>query len=606
MNLKKIIADFAGLNENQLLVSASADRGDFCFPCFSLAKEQKQNPKIIAENLANQYSLKKNDYIEKVEALSGYVNFFLKKEALAEKIIDNVQTEYKLSNIGDGKTVCVEYCSANLAKYLHIGHFSTTIIGESINRIYKALGYNVVRINYLGDYGTPFGKMVVAVQKWSSVNEIKKKGVDKIQSLYVEFSKKEAENTNNTFQINFNFFVKDYSTQYSNSINQIKDYLFQDDEYTLSLNQDEKEDFMEEARKASKMIEDKKGEEYEIYKNIIKIAIDETKDILNKFDITFDDWNGESYYSDKINDKTFDLLNKKIASFSDKTIIIDLSNFNLGTTVLRRSDGGSVYITRDLCAVDDRFEKYHFDEMLYVVAVQQKLHFEQLFKICELENCPFANKLKHVSFGMFSTPEGKIASRKGKQAILKDILQTAEDKAMDVIKDRNFEIENKNVVAKKVARSSLAFSVLKIERNRDKIFDLQKSISFDGETAPYLLYTNARTYSILRKYEKINKNIEIKANEKYKEIYIKHFGIIKTINDFDKKVIEAKEKCEPAIIAKELLNLAQDFNKLYNEIKIIDESDLYTTSKLISLVKAVQNTFKVGLPLVVVDNVQEM
>lgn len=558
MNFKKELANFAEVEENNILVSPKIEMGDFCLPCFQYAKIQHKPPDVIANELKEKLFLKKNFLIDRIETIGGYLNFFLNKKMVAKKVLETkTDFNFEYKNYGLDKTVCIDYCSANLAKYLHIGHMSTTMIGESLHRIYSALGYKVVRINYLGDYGTPFGKMVVAIQLWGNIEEIKQKGIDAIQNLYVKFSANE----------------------------------------TVEL--------MEKARYASKCIEDKIGEEHEIYKVIIDISIKECKRIIDLIGIDFDDWHGESFYDDQIENQLKELEKSGISHEENGATIVDLSKQDLSVAVVKRSDGGSTYIIRDLCAVQDRYNRYNFDEMLYVVAVQQKLHFSQLFKICSLLGKPYADRLQHISFGMFSTPEGKIASRKGKQAIFVDIFKTALDKASEVIKDKEFKFESKTNVAKKVALGAIAFSILKVERNKDKVFDLQSAISFDGETAPYLQYTYARCCSLLRKFTALEKS-DNGSIEKLDEIYETYFEIFKICNNFDQVILSSKEKAEPCFIARELLNLAQVFNKFYNEIKILDNDNYNLSEKLIQIVRMVKNLFEFALPLVMVSPVSEM
>ncbi|MDD4815970.1 MAG: arginine--tRNA ligase [Clostridia bacterium] len=561
MEFKNELAKFAEVNENQILVSPKKEMGDFCLPCFEFAKLFKKPPNIIAKEYLQKLNTKTSNLIGKMEVVGGYLNFFLNKNLITKEILKTfADFDFKYKNIGKGKTVCIDYCSANLAKYLHIGHMSTTVIGESLQRIYKTLGYKVIKINFLGDYGTPFGKMIVAIKLWGDIEDIKNRGIDAIQDLYVKFASNETE------------------------------------------------ELMEKARFASKCVEDKVGEEYKIYKLIIDISIRECKRIINLIGIDFDDWRGESYYNDKMQPILNELQEKNITKVENGATIVDLNDFDLSVAVIKRTDGGSMYITRDLCAVEDRYKLYDFDEMLYVVAVQQKLHFAQLFKVAELLKKSYANKLKHISFGMFSTPEGKIASRKGKQAIFVDIYKSACDSANEIIKDKTFQYENKSTVAHKVAKSAISFSILKVERSKDKIFDLAKAISFDGETAPYLQYTYARCCSLIRNFEKLEKNCNTNINnkEKLNEIYQNYFDIFKIANSFQDTVLQAKDKAEPCLIARELLDLAQVFNKFYNEIKILDNNNFKLSKDLMEIVKMVKTVLEFGLPLVLVDIVSEM
>lgn len=557
MNLKQIIADFAEIDESKVLLAPKPDLGDFCIPCFDIAKKLGRNPNEVANEWKDHLFQKNNHMIEGIKVVGGYLNFYINKSLFAKKLIgEDFSFAYKEK--GKGKTVCIEYCSANLAKYLHIGHMSTTFIGESLRRIYSSMGYNVVRINYLGDYGTPFGKMVVAIQKWGDIESVKEKGVDEIQALYVRFS------------------------------------------------QNENEELMALARNASKKIEMQEGEEFEIYKLIVKISIQECKRLMELIGVDFDDWRGESYYKDKLESVVDELHYHSISKESEGAEIVDLTEFNKGVAVVKRKDGASVYLTRDLCAVEDRFNIYNFDEMLYVVAIQQKLYFEQLGKICELLNKPYANRLKHVSYGMFSTPEGKIASRQGKQAIFIDMFDKAFNNAKEILKDKNLSYEDKDEVAKKVAIGAIAFSILKVERNKDKVFELEKAISFDGETAPYLQYTYARTCSLIRKFEELSVPDSACCDDDLDDVYQEIYPMLKLINDFSDIVNLAHETLEPSVIAKNLIDIAQFFNAFYNSHKILDSQNPEKTKDLMKVVKLVNSVLRFGMPLVIVEPIQEM
>ncbi len=588
LNIKQLIADFVGCDIQQLTVAPKLEMGDFSLPCFAMAKEKKVSPNIIAEGLKKELITKLPPFIKDIQTIGGYLNFYLNRNIISQLILINSFLPFQFSSMGQNKTVCIEYCSPNLAKYMHIGHVANLVIGESLRRIYEYLGFNVKRICYVGDYGTPFGKMVVAIKKWSDIEKIKTGGIDEIQNLYIKFAQNEVEN----------------------------------------------ESLIEEARNASKEIEDKKGQSYEIYKEIINIAIAECKRVVKLMDVEFDDWRGESTYSNAIENVLKELQEKNISHKENGAQIVNLEEYGLHIAVVQRSDGGSVYLTRDICAAEDRFKKYNFDKMLYVVASEQKLHFSQLFKILELMDKKYSKNLQHITYGLFSMKEGKISSRKGKQALFVDLLKEGEDSAYNFVKDKNFILENKESVVKKVARSSIAFSVLKVERNKDKVFDKEKTISFDGETAPYIQYTYARCCSLIRKYENLslqnktenkteNKAIQellkldniLKISEylkertvenKLQEVYEKNFYLFKKIYQIDEAIVDAYKKNEPYILAREILDLCQEFNKLYHEVKIIDENNLNLTEQLIEIVKSVKIKLEQTMPLVMIDTIIEM
>lgn len=562
MNFKEEIAKFVGVNADLIAESPKPEMGDFCLPCFTFAKEQKKSPIIIASELKVKLENNLPEFIEKLEVMAGYLNFFLNKTFAGKIVLDSCNKPSPYQEIGKGKKMCIEYCSPNLAKYMHIGHFANLVTGESLQRIYAFLGFDITKICYVGDYGTPFGKMVVAIQKWGDLEKVKEKGVDEIQNLYIEFAKKEVED----------------------------------------------ESLIEEARKASKMIEDKVGEPYELYKMIREIAIKECQRIVTLMNVTFDDWRGESYYSSAMKDVIKELQDKDVAKVGDNgAIIVDLEEYGAHVAVIQRADGGSVYITRDLCAVDDRYNLYKFDKMLYVVGLEQSNHFKQLFKILELMGKPYAKNLQHISYGLFSMKEGKISSRKGKQALFADLYAEGVDAAQNVVKDKEFAIEDKNEFVKKVARSALAFSVLKVERNKDKIFDKDKMISFEGETAPYVQYTYARCCSLERKFAEfgVKHNLNLKPCEN-DEIFANNFTLIKALYASQNSVLDAYTKGEPYFIARALLDICQEFNKFYHNTKILDDSNPSIAPELMEIVVAVKACLAELMPLVLIDMVEEM
>ena len=557
MNIKKIIADsitdkFDGINYEDLIIeSISEDKGDYCLPCFSLSKLLRKNPNQIAQELAA--SVKCDTFIEKVEIVNGYLNFFLNKEILSEEIIEKFKPENLNLNDGNNKIVTIDYGSPNLAKYLHIGHLKTTIIGECLARLFTQCGYQVKRLNYIGDYGTPFGKIIGGMKMWGSINDVKKRGNDALQEYYVKFNQEEVNNP------------------------ELSQY----------------------ARDIFKKIEEKDSDIYPIYEMIIDIALKDAKNMFDILGVHFDDYRGEMYYSQFVPKVLDELREKKLLITSEDAQIVDLSDVNLPPAVILKNDGTSLYITRDISAVISRFNEYKFDKMIYVTDIAQILHFKQLIKIIEKMGYEFYQLMEHVPYGRFSLPDGKISSRKGKQAILVDLLEFALNRAKDIIKDRKFEIENPNDVANKVARAVLNFSVLRVERIKDCIFDTEKSFSFDGETAPYMQYTYTRLESILRKYE----DIECKAD--YSCFNEEAFALVKAINDFTAYIRLALEKRDASIMCKRIMDMCKTFNKMYTTCKILDGNNNTSKAK-VNLVRALRDCLKVGFYLICIDTLQEM
>ncbi len=557
MNIKNVIANAInykvdGVNLEDLIIeSVSVDKGDYCLPCFSFAKILKANPMSIATEIANSVAL--GGIIEKCEVVAGYVNFFLNKEEVSKSIIENFSSENFKYKEGNNKTVCIDYCSVNLAKYMHIGHIKNSFLGESLARLFENAGYKVIRINYVGDYGTPYGKIIAGMNMWGNEQEVEERGIDALQDYYVKFNAAEAENP---------------------ELSQV-------------------------ARDIFKKIEEKDKDIYPIYQKVLKIAIKEAERLLDILGIKFDSWKGEASYADELDNVVKFLESKNLLKLSEGATVVDLSDYDMPPCLIKRSDGASLYATRDLAAAIDRYNTYKFDKCLYLTAVEQKLHFAQFFKVLELADMPFAKGLEHIAYGRFSLPEGKISSRRGKQAILVDLLDYVLNKANDVIKDRTFTIEEPKNVAYKVAKAVLAFNALNIERHKDAIFDIEKAFSFEGETAPYMQYTYTRLESILRKYTDVN------VEEDYSCFNQEAFEILKAINEFDSVVKNSLDKRDPSLILKRLMELCKLFNKFYTTTKVLDGNDNTTKAK-VQLIKVLKDTLKVGFNLICIDTLEEM
>lgn len=561
MNIKQIIIDSLPKQYDNLgeLVTESIDftKGDYCLPCFSLSRSMHKSPIAIAEEIKAQ--LQPTEYIQKVEVVAGYINFYLNKSKISEQVIEEVLNNGQqafLSNIGKGKTICIDYSSVNLAKYMHIGHLKNTIVGESLARICEAVGYKVVRINYIGDYGTPFGKIISAYRLWGSKEDVDKRGIDALQDLYVRFNQ-EAENN-------------------------------------PSLDDMAREEF--------KKIEQKQEDTYSLYQWIIKIAIKEAERLLNILGVKFDSWRGESYYSEKLGEVISMLQSKGLIKESQGALIVDLEQFDMPPCLVRRSDGASLYATRDIAAAIDRYNNYHFDQMFYVTGHEQMLHFKQFFKVLELAGYDFARNLENIHYGLFSLPSGKISSRKGKQATLSDLMQLANDKAQEVIKDRQFAIENPDDVAKKVARAVLNFATIKVEVSKDCVFDVDKAFSFDGETAPYMQYSYTRIESILRKFYAMN----IDASADYSILDNQDaFELLKTVNSVQDSILLAFSKRDPSVIVKKSMDICKLLNKFYTTTRVLDGQPGEIVAK-INLINCTKIALASLFDLMCIDTLQEM
>ena len=537
--------------EKMFVLSSDIKNGDVCLPCFPLAKELKTSPMQIAANVSADINsqLTETSLIEKVEAVNGYLNIFTKREIVANRIAKEILTEqenFGKANTFNGQTVVLDYSSVNLAKYMHIGHLKTTIIGLVMKNICANLGYNTVSINYVGDYGTPFGKMITAFKRWGNREEVEAKGVDAVQDLYVKFNK-EADN----------------------------------DE---SLN--------DEARAWFKKMEEGDKEALELSSWIIELCRGEVERLCGELGAYFDSWRGESYYSDKMQAVVDELEAKGLTKISEGATVVDLEEYGLGIALIQKSDGTSLYLTRDLAAVEDRYNNYKFDKAIYVTDVAQKLHFKQLFKIVELLEKPYAGKLEHLAYGRYSLPTGKIASRMGKQALLKDLLEAGINKSKEIMEERGTKVSDPELVSKQVAVGAISFEATKYEKVKDTVYDMEASLNFDGETSPYMQYTYARCCSIL---EKAAVTVDLNSLDFSELANTNSYELIKILNKFPQTVVDAYEKQEPCLIVRLLMEIASEFNKFYTNNRIIDNGKVNNTNlAVVNMVKVVfENGFKI-------------
>lgn len=528
-------------------VPPNKDMGDYAFPCFKLAKIFRKAPNMIAEDLAKEIELK--DGISKVINLGGYVNFFVNKTQLADTVINKVLAEkenYGRSDLGKDKTIIVEYSSPNIAKPFHIGHIRTTVIGNAVYKLYESQGYNTIRINHLGDYGTQFGKLIVAFKKWGDKNAVEADPIPELLKLYVKFHD-EAENA---------------------------------------------PELEDEAREWFTKLEHGDTEAKELWQWFRDESLKEFDRVYDLLDIEFDSLAGESFYSDKMG-KVIDRLNEKhLLQESKGAQIVDLEPYNISPALITKNDGSTLYMTRDLAAAIYRKETYDFDKCIYVVGSQQALHFQQVFKILELMEYEWAKDLIHVQFGMVSLEEGTMSTRKGRVVFLEDALNQAIDKTKDIILEKNPNAKNVDEISKQVGVGAVVFQELSNSRIKDYTFSWERTLSFEGETGPYVQYTHARCCSVLRKYEgevTTDINFDLLANEDSSEV-------LKLIESFNKNILAALRKNEPHIITRFVLDLAQAFNKFYHDNPILVD-DVELKKARIALVEATRQTLQNGLDL---------
>lgn len=527
--------------------------GDYAFPCFRLAKEFRKAPDAIAAEIAEK--LQKNPMFESVENVNAYVNIKIKRTDFIKDVIEDAVLKgdsFTKSNEGEGKKVLVDYSSPNIAKPFHIGHIRSTVIGNALYLIYKNLGYDVVRINHLGDYGTQFGKMIVAYRKWGNKEDVQREPIKTLLSYYTKFHEEAEKNP----------------------------------------------ELDEEARRVFVKLENGEAEEVALWKWFKEESLKEFEKVYKMLNIQFDSYAGESFYSDKIPAAVAQLEEKGLLKESQNSIIVDLDQFGLAPALVKKSDGSTLYITRDIAAALYRKDTYDFYKCLYVVASQQDLHFKQLFKVMELMGNQWAQNCIHVQFGMVSLAEGTLSTRKGRVVFLEDVLNKAVEKTREVVVEKGVVSENIDRVAEEVGIGAVVFNELAHNRIKDYTFDWDKVLNFEGETGPYVQYTHARSCSLLRKAGKDMvskaKNLENIDYEKLTSDTM--YELAKLIHNMPEVIKEAADRYEPSVITRHVVKIAQGFNRFYNEERILQGDATGTVSRL-TLVIATKNAIKNGLAL---------
>lgn len=568
-NLKKLqianLINIDGVSTEEIYdliaVPANSAMGDYALPCFRFAKALRKSPQAVAAELAA--SLADNGFCA-VEAVNGYLNFRLDKAALAADTLNavlNSKSSYGGSSAGSGKTVCIDYSSINIAKPFHIGHLSTTVIGGALYRIYKKLGYNAVGINHLGDWGTQFGKLIVAYKKWGDDKDIQERGMLALTDLYVRFHR-EAE-------------------------------------------QDPALD--EEARRSFKQIEDGAGEALALFDMFKRITLSEVDKVYKRLDIQFDSYNGEAFYNDKMEPVLRDLEARNLIVESEGARVVDLSQYGMPPCLLVKADGATLYATRDLAAAFYRKNTYNFYKSLYVVAYQQNLHFKQVFKVIELMGMDWAKDLVHIPFGMVSLEDGTMSTRKGKVVWLSDVFDRTVEKSLAVITEKTPNLEGKEEIAEKIGVGAVVFFALSNNRIKDIVFGYDKVLNFDGETGPYVQYTNVRCNSILRRVEGLEQILSTSFGiEDVKGLdNPESEALITLLEKFPAILSDVLEKYEPSILTRHLIDVSQAFNRFYLEHRILNAEEQYKKCRL-ALVYAAHIVLEEGLRLLGIQSPQEM
>lgn len=562
--IAKAIAKVTNLDEKELAtyieIPPNSDLGDYAFPCFKLAKALRKAPPVIATEIKNNIEVDEK-IVEKIEIVGGYLNIYINKETLAQNVLNEIaekKEKYGSSNIGQGKNVVIDYSAPNIAKPFHIGHLRSTVIGGALYKIYNFLGYNSVGINYLGDWGLQFGKVMAGYDMWKDEYDFSKSEIQAILKIYVRFCQEEKE----------------------------------------------KPELTEKAREYFKRLEDGEEKEVETWKWIRKISLENYQKTYNLLNSKFDSYNGESYYNDKMEPVVEELRNKGLLKESEGAQVVDLSEYDMPPCIIITSAGTTIYATRDLASLKDRINKYNFDKAIYVVGNEQRLHFKQVFKVLELMGYPeYAARCEHVPFGLVVDKTGeKIGSRKGNSVFLEDILKEAIQKVEKIIDEKNPKLENKEDVARKVGVGAIIFNDLSNSRIKDEIFDWDMLINFQGETGPYIQYIYVRTRSLLEKAGYVPNLENINCGKLQEKEAIE---TLKLLYNFNETVQVAAEKNEPSIIARYLINVAQSFSTFYNEHKIITEDKAIQDARL-ALTYAVGTVLEIGVKLLGMEMPEKM
>jgi len=557
LNFKKAVADVLDniiepLDSQQIFdileLPPNPEMGDLALPCFKLSKIMRRSPVQIAQELAEK--LQVSEYIDKVEAVSGYLNIFFNKSAFIKEVLESAIKEkdkYGSQDVGKGKTVVIDYSAPNIAKPFHVGHLRSTVIGNSLYKIFEFMGYNCVGVNHLGDWGTQFGKLIVAYKKWGSREKVEKDQIKELMALYVRFHDEAEKNP----------------------------------------------ELDDEARAWFTKMERGDQEALELWKWFKDISLKEFDRVYKVLGVSFDSYAGESFYNDKMDATVEELKQKNLLKESEGAQIVDLEEYGMPPCIILKKDGSTLYATRDITAAIYRKNTYDFDKCIYVTGASQSLHFQQWFKVIELMGYPWAKNLIHVPFGIVSLGGEKLATRKGKVVLLEDILNEAIKKTREIIEEKSPNMENKDETAREIGVGAVIFSDLSNNRIKDVSFTWDEALNFDGETGPYVQYTHARTCSVLNKagMEPSSEfNAELLSTKE-------EYQLVKTLYQFPEKVIQAMNDLEPSVITRYLVDVAQDFNRFYHEHSILVEDQELRKARL-ALVAATRIALSNGLKLI--------
>ncbi|MGI6737451.1 MAG: arginine--tRNA ligase [Anaerovoracaceae bacterium] len=552
----------AGQVRDLLEVPADAKMGDYALPCFQLAKTLHKAPPLIAQELAA--AIEGEELFARVEPVKAYLNMFLSREAFAGSLVRDVLADpdgYGRSDIGQQRTVIVEFSSPNIAKPFHIGHIRSTVIGNSLYKIFDALGFKVVRINHLGDYGTQFGKMIVAYRRWGSREEVEAAPIKTLLSYYTKFH--------------------------------------------VEVEKDPSLD--QEARDTFTRLEQGEKEEVELWQWFREESLKEFTRVYKMLGIEFDSYAGESFYSDKMPAIVQELKDKKLLQKSEGAQIVDLSDYDMPPALITKSDGSTLYITRDIAAAVYRKQHYDFYKNIYVVASAQNLHFQQWIKILELMGYDWAQDCVHVPFGLVSLEEGTMSTRHGRVVFLEDVLNQAVEKTREIILEKGVATGNTDEIARQVGIGAVIFQELSNNRIKDYVFKWDRVLNFDGETGPYVQYTHARAASVLRNAAERYGDGEIDGSDIDASVLTSDsaYDLARQIYHLPDVIVEAGDKYEPSLVTRQVIRIAESFNRFYhNEHVLVDDAD--ERRARLALVAAAKTAIRSGLALLGIEAPERM
>jgi len=549
--IKQIIEEKYEL-DNVIVEDGKIDNVDLSVPLFTISKAKKVNPKIIFDELKECFNLKE---IASVNFLNGFLNINLNRTAVAKDIVSTILKEkgnFGNSKDNENEVVVIDYSSPNIAKSFGVGHLRSTVIGNAIKNLYLKTGAKVYGLNHLGDWGTQFGKMIVAYKLWGKKEDIDKDPINELQKLYVKFHDEEENN----------------------------------------------KDLEQAGRDAFRKLELNDPEYIKLWQWFRDESLKEFMRVYDRLNVTFDSYHGEAFYNDKMESVVNDLEKLNLLKIDDGATIVDLSHKNLPPALIKRSDGATLYMTRDLAALKYRANTYNFTKALYVVGNEQKLHFNQLKEISNLMNNKF--DIEHIGFGLVMIDGKKMSTRQGKFKRLEDVLDEAVSGALAAIVEKNPNLENKEMVAEAVGIGAIIFNDLKNERNLNVDFDLENMIKFEGQTGPYLQYSSVRIASILKDN---NYDLDLFDESHFNEDH--YFNILKKLAQFPQIIKRSIDQYQPSVLAKYLISLAQEFNHFYGRQRIIVEDNNHFNTNL-ALIAAVRETLNEGMRILGIKALNEM